>query len=216
MRLILIRHGESDHTQRGIIAGVAGCTGLTERGVAQVHRLAHRLAATGELRDCAMHLASPVPRARQTAEILATGFPQRTVEIDCGLGERHPGAADGLSWDGYLARYGGFDLPSQPDRPFAPGAESWSEFVARVRGTLDRLAEQFSGQTVVTVSHAGFIVLSLLDRFAIPPSGERARLEPAPTGLTEWQVSDRGWRLERYNDTAHLRDRLVVPGRAGA
>lgn len=70
MRLILIRHGESHHTLRGVIGGPAGCTGLTERGVGQARALARRLTATGELADCAALLCSPWSRARQTAEIL--------------------------------------------------------------------------------------------------------------------------------------------------
>jgi hypothetical protein len=30
MRLVLMRHGESEHELRGIIAGASGCRGLTE------------------------------------------------------------------------------------------------------------------------------------------------------------------------------------------
>lgn len=70
MRLVLIRHGESHHTLRGVIGGPAGCTGLTERGVGQARALARRLTATGELADCAALLCSPWSRARQTAEAL--------------------------------------------------------------------------------------------------------------------------------------------------
>ncbi|HUX88564.1 MAG TPA: histidine phosphatase family protein [Chloroflexota bacterium] len=204
MRLILIRHGESHHTRDGRLAWVSGCTGLTERGVAQSHQLANRLAHTGELNDVTALLSSPVPRARQTAEILASRLPVPTIETDCDLCELHPGAADGLSWEEYRSRFGIFDLQADPDRPFAPGGESWSEFVSRVGATLDRLAERFAGQTVVAVSHAGFVVVSMLDRLHIPPAGERARLEPIHTSLTEWRVSAMVWRLERYNDTSHL------------
>lgn len=116
----------------------------------------------------------------------------------------HPGQADGLSWEDYRLCYGAFELQADPDRPFAPGGESWSDFVGRVRATLDRFAERFDGQTVIAVSHAGFIVVSLLDRFCIPPSGPRAQLEPTHTSLTEWRVTNKVWRLERYNDTYHL------------
>ncbi|HLH74211.1 MAG TPA: histidine phosphatase family protein [Chloroflexota bacterium] len=204
MRLVLVRHGESDHARRGLIAGVSGCTGLTERGIAQAQQLANRLANTGELNACVALLSSPVLRARQTAEILATVLPAKKIETDCDLCELHPGEADGLSWEEYRSRYGSFALQAYPDRPFAPGGESWSDFVGRVPATLDRLAERFAGQTVVAVSHAGFIVVSLLERLRIPPSGERARLDPVHTSLTEWWVSDKIWCLERYNDTYHL------------
>jgi probable phosphoglycerate mutase len=42
VRLILIRHGESHHSFNGLIAGDRGCTGLTERGIAQSRALARR------------------------------------------------------------------------------------------------------------------------------------------------------------------------------
>ncbi len=42
MRLILIRHGASDHAASGVIADVAGCTGLTERGLPNFFRVGAR------------------------------------------------------------------------------------------------------------------------------------------------------------------------------
>jgi broad specificity phosphatase PhoE len=33
VRLLLIRHANSEHAARGLIAGVRGCTGLTKRGI---------------------------------------------------------------------------------------------------------------------------------------------------------------------------------------
>src|SRR5579871_4197788 len=123
MRLVLIRHGESQHGLGGIIAERIGCTGLTDRGVRQVEALAHRLAATSELGDCNVLLSSPVVRARQTAEILAPAFSMQAGEEDADLCEVHPGEADGLSWEAYRARYGELDLPASPTRPFAPGGE---------------------------------------------------------------------------------------------
>jgi broad specificity phosphatase PhoE len=134
MRLVLIRHGESEHELRGIIAGASGCRGLTERGFQQTQALADRLRATGELQDCHALLCSPVLRVRQTTAVLAGALPVGAVEPDCGLCAVHPGEADGLSWADYRARYGWFDLVTLPTRPFAPGGESWSDFLLRITG----------------------------------------------------------------------------------
>ena len=133
MRLVLIRHGASSHTARRIIADVAGCQGLTEHGQAQALALAERLRATGELHDCSVLLCSPVARARQTAALLAGGLPVATISIDDDLRELHPGAADGLTWAEYRTRYGEFDPQAAPTRPFAPGGESWDQFLVRVQ-----------------------------------------------------------------------------------
>jgi broad specificity phosphatase PhoE len=204
VRLALIRHGESHHSLRGTIAGVSGCAGLTEQGFAQTRALTARLRASGELFDSVALLSSPVLRARQTAEIVRDVLPVGAIEVDDGLCEVHPGEADGLAWEDYRARYGTFDLLSSPERPFAPGGESWSVFTARVRAALARLAAQYDGQTVVAVSHAGFIVASILVLFDIPRPGTGARLDPTHTGLTEWRVSGQTWQLVRYNDATHL------------
>ncbi len=196
MRLILIRHGESDHALRDVIAGRHSCRGLSERGFKQAELLARRFATTGEVSDCQALLCSPVLRARQTAEVLARTLPAGPIEQDCDLCELHPGAADGLSWETYRATYGAFNLLTSPTRPFAPGAESWVEFVERVRATLERLARRFAGQTVVAV-----LVL-----FDIPRPGTSARLDPGYTSRTEWRVAQARWQLVRFNDIAHLTD----------
>ena len=204
MRLILVRHGESEHTMRDVIGGPLGCTGLTERGRQQARALRDRLIADGAYRDCGALLSSPVPRARETASILLDALPIEKVEEDCGLCEIHPGEADGLAWEAYRARYGAFDLQAQPDRPFSPGGESWRDLIDRVEDTLERFAARFDGRTVVAVSHAGFIVVSFLSLFAIPVTGRRARLEPSHASLTEWQVANGVWNLVCYNDVHHL------------
>jgi broad specificity phosphatase PhoE len=205
MRLLLIRHGESEHSRRGMIAGYASCPGLTEHGFQQAQMLADRFRATGEVSDCTMLLSSTVLRARQTADVLERKLHLGPIEQDCDLCELHPGAADGLSWDSYREMYGTFDLIEEPTHPFAPGGESWLDFLGRVRAILERLATRFDGQTVLAVTHAGFIVASLMVLFAIPRPGTGARVDPAYTAITEWEFSQATWRLVRLNDAAHLR-----------
>ena len=212
MRLILIRHGASAHTLRGIIAGGSSCPGLTDEGFKQAHLLAGRFRTMPEASNCHTVLSSPVLRAYQTADVLA-----RTLEIlpivqDNDLAEVHPGEAEGLSWDAYRSQYGEFDLVADPTRPFAPGGESWLQFIGRIRATLHRLAETYAGQTVLAVTHAGFIVASVLVVFDIPrPStGDgkhppmRGWLEPLHTSLTEWKTAPERWTLARYNDASHI------------
>lgn len=204
LRLILIRHAESEHALRGIIAGVSSCTGLTARGIEQAHALADRLSMSGELGDVNALLSSPVLRARQTAEVLASVLPGVSIEEDCNLCELHWGEADGLSWHAYEKTYGAFDLVTSLNRLFSPGGDSWQDFLSRVGTALDRLAVRFEGQTVVAVSHSAFIMASILVIFAIPRPGTGARLDPAYTSLTEWHVSGARWQLVCYNNAGHL------------
>lgn len=204
MRLILIRHGESIHNREHFIAGVKSCRGLTPAGRGQATALSKRLQATGELDGCQVLLTSPLRRAQETAAPLADHLPDLELRVDDRLAELRPGAADGLPWETYVAQFGSFDLTAQPERPFAPDGESWHTFTARVNSTLAALADEFSGQTVAAVTHGGFIVVSLLNLFAIPRPGTGARFEPHNTGLTEWHFEDGRWTLNRYNDVSHL------------
>src|SRR3712207_977826 len=106
MRLILIRHGESEHSLRSMIAGYATCPGLTARGFRQAEQLAARLRATSESSNCVALLSSTRLRARQTAAVLERELLLGPTEQDCDLCELHPGSADGMTWPAYLQRYG--------------------------------------------------------------------------------------------------------------
>jgi 2,3-bisphosphoglycerate-dependent phosphoglycerate mutase len=203
-RLLLIRHGASIHATHGIIATKSSCPGLTDEGFRQVHLLAQRLHTTAEFSSCQTILTSPALRARQTANVLAHTLEIHPVIVDDDLTEIHPGEAEGLLWETYRARYGEFDLVTNPSRPFSPGGENWTQFITRVHSTLHRLAETYQGQTVLVATHAGFIVASMLVLFAIPRPGAEARLEPIHTSLTEWQIANHVWILGRYNDACHL------------
>jgi probable phosphoglycerate mutase len=204
MKLVLIRHAESHHSQQGIIAGPGHCAGLTAAGQQQAQLLAARLVRTGELGDCRRLLSSPVLRAQQTAAVLQTALDWPASEDDQRLCEIDPGAANGLGWADYRERHGEFDLIAQPARPFAPGGESWDAFLRRVELTMADLAERHAGQTVVAVSHAGFIVGALLALFAIPRPGTGARIDPGHTSLTTWRHEGGVWQLDQFNDRRHL------------
>jgi broad specificity phosphatase PhoE len=149
-------------------------------------------------------LASVLPRAIETASIIAPGLGLEISGQECDLCELHTGDADGLTWTEYAARYGSFDMEAEPDRVFAPAGESWNSFHERVRRTLERVARDYEGQTVVAVCHAGVIMASMRVLLGIP-RGTRARLRPTNAGLTEWEhdASER-WTLHSFNDASHL------------
>src|ERR1700737_4528107 len=99
-RLVLIRHGESRATVDQVVGGHEGCRGLSELGVRQVQALAGRLAKSGELGTVDAVLTSVLPRAIETAELIApaVGWAPEDVQRDCALCELHPGECDGMTW----------------------------------------------------------------------------------------------------------------------
>lgn len=226
MRLVLVRHGDAHAGFHGPIAGPTGCAGLTDLGRRQAAALRDHLAATGRI-EADVLVASVLPRAIETATIVGPGLGLEVSARDCGLCEVHTGEADGLDWSLFNERYGSFDMEAEPDRPFAPGGDSWNGFHVRVRDTLERLAREHAGRTVVAVCHAGVIMASLRLLLGIPDPSTSAHLRPSNTGLTEWEHDpDLGsWILRSYNEAGHLvalersprpdDEPVVVPADAG-
>jgi broad specificity phosphatase PhoE len=205
MRLILIRHGDAYAGFDGLISGPLGCRGLTDLGRRQAEALRRYLVDTGRIRADVI-LTSMLPRADETAKIIAPALGLHTVSRRCDLCEIHTGDADGLTWGEYADRYGSFDMEAEPERVFAPGGDSWTTFHQRVGVMCEQIAADFTDQTVVAVCHAGVIMASIRVLFGIPHPGTATQLRPVNTGLTEWEYDpnvDR-WTLHSFNEQAHL------------
>ena len=205
MRLVLVRHGDAYAGFQGVIGGPNGCIGLTPHGRQQAEALREYLAESGRVRPDVL-LASVIPRAVETAEIIAPGLGLEIFAHECDLCEIHTGEADGLEWAEYAARYGSFEMETEPDRVFAPAGESWNSFHERVRGMLERIARDYAGKTVVAVCHAGVIMASMRVLLGVPARGASTQLRPSNTGLTEWEhdpVLER-WTLHSFNEASHL------------
>jgi len=215
-RLVLIRHGESRSTVDRVVGGHRGCTGLTDRGVRQAKALRDRLARTGELAGATAVLTSVLPRAIETAEIIAPAVGGLPVEQRCELCEIHPGEGDGLTWEEFATLYRPEGLASgNPYKVMAPDGESWAGFFMRVGEALLRVATDLAGQTVLVVCHGGVVEGAFAALGGLPlrrPFDVRVE----NTSLTEWSfhptegdVGNPGhrlarWRLDRFNDAAHL------------
>jgi probable phosphoglycerate mutase len=206
MRLLLVRHGEAHAGFHGVIGGPLGCAGLTDHGRHQAEALRDHLASSGRVRADVL-LSSVLPRAIETAQVIAPALGFETFAQECSLCEVHTGEADGLEWAEYGLRYGMFDMEAEPDRLFAPAGESWNSFHDRVHATLEQLALDYEGRSVVAVCHAGLIMASVRVLLGIPRATDRiTRLQPTNTGLTEWE-HDRSldrWTLHYFNDAGHL------------
>lgn len=208
--LYLIRHGEAACNVDGTIAGMRGDVGLTDLGMRQAQRLRDRLATTGEIVADAL-IASTLPRARQTAEIIAPalGLP---IVLDDEAQEMRPGEADGLSLTDYLERYGPLiDFREDPYQPLSPGGESWGEFISRVGGFLYRIVREHPGESVVVVCHGGVVDASLLIGLGVGSAAPApGQFQTRNTSITHWErerISGlETWRLSRYNDDLHVRD----------
>lgn len=209
-QLYLIRHGQAFCNVDPIIAGMEGDTGLTPFGVQQAEHLRDRLMASGEIRADVL-IASNLPRARQTAQIIAPalGLP---ILWDEEVHEMRPGEADGLTIAEAKEKYGIPNFRKNPFQQIAPGGESWPQFVVRVGTALSRITQQHQGKTIVVVCHGGVIDASFVCFFGMSSlTVPAAEFHTHNTSITHWeQYQNRDgslrWRLIKYNDDTHLRE----------
>lgn len=206
--LVLTRHGEAICNTTGTVGGDHGCTGLTHRGRQQTHLLADRLASEHRDRPYDAFYTTPRLRVRRTADIIASRL-GLTATIERDLRGPDHGDADGKQWQDIKTAFGG---PPQhnPDRPYAPGSETWNQYLQRATSTLRTILDRHHGQRVLIVGHGETIEAAhtlLLDLTA----GARRRLGFVTdhAGLTRWQQHvnrfDRHiWMLAAHNDTTHL------------
>jgi probable phosphoglycerate mutase len=204
-RLVLVRHGESVAQEQGFLSGHDTCKGLSDAGRAQVASLRDRLVTTGELGTVDAVYTSILPRAIESAEIIAPALGGVAPQQECEWCEIHAGDAEGLTWPEFRER---FPIVGELDDPFrarATGAETWAEFFVRAGARLRRIALEHEGQRVVVVAHGGIIGASFVALGEVPlRKGLAAVHETANASLTEWRCTGTDWRLVRFNDAAHL------------
>jgi probable phosphoglycerate mutase len=202
-RVLLVRHGESNVTVRRVVGGPRTCDGLSELGRRQAEALRDRIEREGAPTVDRL-VASGYPRAIETAEVLA-GVLGRTVEVIEGFGEHDPGPdCDGITFDEFVRRHGTPDWESDPHAVTFPGGETIAEFQLRVGATLRRTLDESAGGTVLVVCHGGVIDTAVRLALRAAPTG-LFELHTRNTSITELVRLHAGrWRLERYNDAAHL------------
>jgi broad specificity phosphatase PhoE len=207
--LVLIRHGESAAQTGGFVSGHDTCRGLSPLGRRQAEALRDRLAATKELGTVDVVYTSILPRAIETAALIAPALATpRDAIAECDWCEIHPGEAEGLTWDEIAERYPAGDAFVATNDPFIsrfPGGETWAEFAARAGGRLRRVALEHPGERVVVVSHGGIIGASFVALGELP-IGQVIPMtyEVTNSSITEWRCTGNTWRLARFNDAAHL------------
>jgi 2,3-bisphosphoglycerate-dependent phosphoglycerate mutase len=203
--LLLTRHGEAHCNVAGLAGGEKTCTGLTDRGRTQVRLLAERLRAEA---PADVLYAAPRRRVRESAQILSgtLGLP---VHIEPGLTGPEHGEADGHPWDEIKTAFGG-PAQSDPDRPYAPGSETWNQYLARAGAALSGLIRRHEGQRIVIAGHGETVDAAATLLLGLPPgSSTRVGLESAHASITRWNMrrnrfGQEVWILTALNDTCHL------------
>lgn len=189
--LCLVRHGETDWNADGLTQGSTNIP-LNHVGRRQASETGQLLA--GETWDAIV--ASPLDRARETAEIIGMYTGISDIALDARLQERSFGLAEGMNADERKEAF--------PDK-IIPGAETWDEVKARALAAIEDIRLGYAGKRIIVVSHGGAI-LNLLGEVSGGAFGPgKFVLENASASLLEY---DDRWRIRWCNrtfDSAALR-----------
>ena len=192
MRIVLIRHGETEWSRTGRHTGRTDIA-LEPAGEAAARALARRIA--GESFD--LVLASPLARARRTAELAGLGD---AAQLDDDLQEWDYGEAEGRTTAEMRETRPGWTV--WRDGP--PGGETVQQVGARADRVIARLLDA-APRTAAIVAH-GHLLRILAARWAEldPSAGGRLSLSTAAVCELGHERDRRVIRL--WNDTSHLRD----------
>jgi len=144
-KYIAMRHGDAETLMMGIVSS-ASTFHLTNRGKDGTKKKAKQLRSLG----LDMIIASPVGRAHETANIIGKAL-GLSVRTDSRLREIEFGILEGKSDAEYNAFFGSEQRRFEM-RP--EGGESLRDVRKRVVELLDTLEREYSGKTILLVSHA--------------------------------------------------------------
>jgi probable phosphoglycerate mutase len=148
--LCIARHGETDWNKTGVLQGWFDIA-LNDLGRSQARTLAAKLAKA----NFDAIWSSPLARAHETAEIVASTLQLPPPFCHNGLKEKHFGAIQGIP-KSELAEHDPAMLEQilrrNPAAEFV-GGESLNEFVDRVLAAFDDIGARHTGERVLVVTH---------------------------------------------------------------
>lgn len=212
VRVLLVRHGESEWNVTGRIQGQAG-SGLSPRGRTQADQAARYLQTICP--DVSAIVSSDLERVVQTAEPFATAT-GRPIRTDSRLRE-----IDNGEWTGRTTAEVAANYPDQiaairrgEDIPRG-GGETFAQLRGRVDAALRDVARTAASSgaptaTVVVFSHGGPVRGAVAEALGLPPGGHRLLGPPFNCSVStlDLLVDAEGTRrtvtVVGYNDVAYL------------
>ncbi len=201
MRLLLVRHGETERNREGRVLGQGNQT-LTEEGRRQATAVAGALTREG----ITTIYSSPLKRAVETAETIGDklGLP---VQVVADLAEVDAGALDGMTSKDMRARYPDFMAlwDRDPGSAVMPGGESLAHAQQRAWRSVQSFLGEHPDGNVVAVSHNFTIGTLVCKALGLPLASFRhVRIDLGSVSTVELREGRN--RLVLLNDRCHLVD----------
>ena len=193
--VLLVRHGQTP-TTGAVLPGRAPGLHLSDVGRTQAEAVAARIAP---LKRVAAVYASPLERTRETAAPIAKAHALR-VRRDKGLLECDFGDWTGAELKALMKLPEWSTVQRHPSRFRFPGGESFAEMQLRITSTIQRLAADHLGETIVAVSHADPIKAAVSEAAGAHLDSFQ-RLVISPCSVTALLVGTTGTTVLTVNST---------------
>ena len=184
--ICIIRHGETDWNSIGKLQGTEDIE-LNDLGREQ----AIQTACYFETESWDIMVSSPLKRAYETAQIIASHISLSEIHVVDEIAERSYGSASGL-------------LPEERRRLFPDGVipdqEDFEHLRQRAMIGLTKIATDFKGKRIIVVSHGG-LTNSILYTLSDGEFGSfKTRLKNGC--INKISLHNNKWTIEFYNKTA--------------
>ena len=206
IKLILIRHGESDGNAQRKFSGFQDVN-LTEKGIWQAKRLARRL----EGMQVDAFYCSDLKRARHTAEIIF-GDRGEDIVVSPNLREINFGTWEGLTFEEIKLKEGAkfTSWMENPDeKTIIPQGESLAILNDRVMTEINRILQEHKNEekdkTIAIVCHGGAIRVILCNALNLELKN-LWYIKQKSTALNIIDYYDNRGFISLLNDTSHLED----------
>lgn len=191
MKIILVRHGETEWNALGKLQGREDVP-LSERGRQQAIESGKALSRYPFSGRGPVIISSPLKRAVETARLIGNQLRAAEFAVDAALLERDYGAGSGLTLAEREARY--------PDARY-PGLEDREAAEQRIVQGVTRLARQFAGRDLILVSHGEICHIFLAHLRGDTTQTGRSALQNASISSVVYEEAS-GFSIEYYNQSA--------------
>ena len=199
MRLILVRHGETDWNKLGKCQGISDVP-LNSTGEKQAIDLANSL----KDENISAIFSSNLQRALDTARSISEHH-SIEVLVDERFGEMDQGDFEGLEFTYIRENYSHVlkKWREEPESLRIPGGESLTEVQDRAWLAFNNLLEKYSGKNVLVVTH-NLTIITLLCKFSGKSLKSFREFIVHETSKTIIDCNEKDFKIEILNDISHI------------
>ena len=200
MKLVLVRHGETDWNKLGKFQGHHD-TALNSRGAAQARETAQ---AVAQWKHSAI-FSSPLLRTMQVAREISQLSGMPVVQVP-GFRELSLGDLEGVTGEEMRAGWPHFYAAwrDDPASVVMPNGESLADLQERAWGSLVELERAHAEDDALIVVSHNFAIRSMIGKTLGMPLTNFHRMRLSLSSISIIESDHRGWRLVSYNSTSHL------------